>query len=161
MSKPKLLFYLKPGVLEIYSDQNEGSVNFVFSKEQVLHQEVVDNNNLIQSLTDFFQSLELKNLETIIFISAELLYIKQFPFEQTGVERSKVEEFIDSVPFDNAQISTIEISGENSLLVIAANRVLYQKIMEIVESFGAKVETVVPQIVFAQIQSPTLSPQAV
>ncbi len=160
MAKPRLLFYLKPQGLEVYSDQNQGSANLNFPPQLVRHQEVFDGEQFLASLEKFLTELGVADLPIIILISKPLIYAKQFVYQQTGVDRNLVEDFINTVPFDNAQIAQIELSGRDSLLILATNRLLYQKIVDIAQKLGAKVEAVVPDTVF-NLPSPVLSPDDV
>lgn len=160
MAQPKLLFYLKAEVLEVYSDQTEGSANFTFPLDIVRHQEVRDGKGLTDNLEKFFSDLSISELPIIILISKALLYSKQLAESQTGIDRNLIEDFLDSVPFDNSQLAKLELSGQDSVLVVATNRLLYQKIMEAAQSVGGRVEAVVPEIIF-NLQTSVLSPQDV
>lgn len=175
MAKPRLLFYLKPEALEIYSDQAEGAARLDFPPDVVKHQEVLDEEKYNQVLENFLTPMGIAELEAIVLISQPLIFSKEFPYEQSTTAEdpnkplldynalnTKIQEFVDAAPFDNNQISKLELRGETSTLILVTNKALYQNIVDVVSKLQGRVLSIVPITVFnGLVQSQNLDQGAV
>lgn len=165
MAKPRILFYLTPQALEVYSDQSDQPARLDFPTEIINHQEVFDLEKYNQILESFLSQMGIDGLNVVILLSQPLIFSQEFPFEQSSNTdedsnkplldynglNTKIDQFVDQAPFDNNQIAKMELRADSSLLVLITNKALYQPIIDVLTKFETKVISVVPVTIFAQL----------
>ena len=169
MAKPRLLFYLKPDLLEVYSDQVEGPARLDFPPEIVNYQEVFDPEKFAKSLEDFLGQIAVAQLEVVVLISQPLIFSKEFLYQESisnvdpnkplldyNALNTKIQAYIEATPFDNNHISKLELKGENSSLILVTNKSLYLPIVDLVTKLGGRVISVVPVTVFGDLGQKTI-----
>lgn len=143
-----LVCYLGSNFLEVFETNSNNQQKLSFSTESIQHSEIVDKKKYSEELQKFIQALNLKGEKSIIVLSAELVYASDIDITGKN-EKDETEKFLTALPLSRGNIATISLHSKNKLRIIAANRKLYEEVVEVLKMNNIEVFSVVPVSVFS------------
>lgn len=156
-SAPTVIF-LKSKSLEIYSPKTKGveaSLDFPPNYEKDL--EIIDQEKFENLISSFLTKLNLKDQQIIIAISSEDLFEKNITSDQVAKEKSAIEHFFNTVPFDPQKIAKLQIKTKNGTSLVATNKNLYESIIHVLQKIQTDIQAVVPATLFGVSSTSSLS----
>ncbi|OGH14935.1 MAG: hypothetical protein A2860_01890 [Candidatus Levybacteria bacterium RIFCSPHIGHO2_01_FULL_37_33] len=142
-----LVWYVGSNFLEVFETNSNNQQKLSFSPASIQHSEIVDEKKYSEELQKFIEGLPLKRGKGIIVLSAELVYANDIDITGKN-EKDEAEKFLTSVPLLRSSIATITLRNKNKLRIIAANRKLYEGIVEALKMNNIEIFSVVPVSVF-------------
>lgn len=122
-----------------------------FHSSAVRHLEVVSRDEVVKTLVDAFKGANLGKQTAVILLSDHIVFEKLIPQSEPGVAQKAVARFYHDVPLEEAHIAKKIMPLKGSALALAANRELYQIIIEVAHEFEWKIKAVIPMIPFAKL----------
>lgn len=142
-----LVCYLDGSFLEVFETNKNNQERLSFSSSSILHSEIVDEKKYSEELQKFIEELNLKEGKGIILLSSGLVYANDINIAGKS-EKDETDKFLTAVPLQRGNITTITLRNKNKLRIVAANRKLYEKVMEVLEMNNIEVISVAPASVF-------------
>lgn len=143
-----LVYYIGSNFLEVFDTNKNSQQKLPFSSSSIQHSEIVDKKKYSEELKKFIGELQLKRGKGVIVLSSELVYASDIDITGKN-EKDEAEKFLTALPLINSDITTITLHGKNKLRIVAANRNLYEEVVEILKTNNVEVFSVVPASVFA------------
>ena len=143
-----LVFYIGRNFLEVFEINKNNQQKFTFSSASIQHSEIVDKKKYSEELRKFIGGLQLKGGRGIIILSSELVYASDIDITGKN-EEAEAEKFLTALPLISSDIATISLRNKNKLRIVAANRNLYEEVVEVLKANNVEVFSVVPASVFA------------
>lgn len=126
-----------------------------FPSSALRHLEVVSREEVIKTLVDSFKSANLKGQQAILLLSDHIVFEKLIPQASPDGTQKEIRSFYHNVPLDEAHIAKKIMPLKGSILALAANRELYQIIIEVASEFNWKIKAVIPMTPFARLDEKT------
>jgi len=142
-----LVCYLARDFLEIFETNSNSQQSLSFSSASIQHSEIIDKKKYLDELEKLIEGLKLKEGKGIILLAAELVYASDIDITGKN-EKDETEKFLTAVPLLRSNIATISLHNENKLRIIAANRKLYEGVVEVLKMNNIEIFSVVPVSVF-------------
>jgi len=142
-----LVCYLGSNFLEVFETNSNNQQKLSFSPLSIQHSEIVDKKKYSEELKKFIEGLKLKTGKGIILLSAELVYASDIDITGKN-EKDEAEKFLTALPLLRSNIATISLHNKNKLRIIAANRKLYEGVVEVLKMNNIEIFSVVPVSVF-------------
>lgn len=159
---PKLLLLLKRHSLEIYYKNSDRVMEIEFPSSSLRHLEVVSRDEIVKTLVDNFKSANLRGQQAILVLSDQIVFERLIPNEDPGNAQKEIARFYHDIPLEEAHIAKKLVPLKGSILALAANRQLYQIIVEVAKEFGWKIKAVIPMTPFAKLDEEVqLNPEQV
>lgn len=140
---PKTFVHLTATTLEFSRDGVEGSLKFDLT-DLVKNQEVTDLRLLDKKLKEFLDASGLVKDEVSLVLSPEITFYKILPLTDAKDEKFEIDKFLGDIPFDPPNIEVRTIKTETELSLFAGNKHLFYPMVRILEKYGWKVLSVVP-----------------
>lgn len=142
-----LVCYLGGNFLEVFETNKNNQERYSFSSASIQHSEIVDEKKYSEELQKFIEGLKLKEGKGIVLLSAGLVYASDINIAGKS-EKDETEKFLAAVPLQRSNIITITLRNKNKLRIIAANRKLYEKVLDVLQMNNIEVISVAPVSVF-------------
>ena len=142
-----LILYVGSDFLEVFETNSNNQQKLTFSPASIQHSEIVDKNKFIEELGKFIEGLHLRGGKGIIVLSQELVYASDIDITGKN-EKDESEKFLTSLPLLKSNIAAITLRNKNKLRIIAANRKLYEGVIDTLKINNIEVFSVVPVSVF-------------
>lgn len=142
-----LVWYAGGNFIEIFDINSNNQQRLSFSPLSIQHSEIADEKKYSEELEKFINELQLKEGKGIIVLSAELVYASDIDITGKN-EKDEAEKFLTLVPFSRNNIAVISLHNKNKLRIIAANRKLYEGVVETLRMNNIEIFSVVPVSVF-------------
>jgi len=142
-----LVCYLGSNFLEVFETNSNNQQKLSFPSASIQHSEIVDKKKYSEELQKFIEGLKLKKGRGIILLSAELVYASDIDITGKN-EKDEAEKFLATVPLSRSNIATISLHNKNKLRILAANRKLYEGVVEVLKISNIEIFSVVPVSVF-------------
>lgn len=142
-----IVCYLGGNFLEVLETNKNNQQRLSFSSASILHSEIVDEKKYSEELQKFIEELGLKEGKGIILLSSGLVFANDINIAGKS-EKDETEKFLTSVPVQRGSIITITLRNKNKLRIVAANRKLYEKVLEVLQMNDIEVISVAPSSVF-------------
>ena len=142
-----LVCYLDGNFLEVFETNNNNQQRLSFSPSSIQHSETVDKKKYSEELQKFIEGLRLKEGKGIILLSSGLVYVSEIDITGKN-EKDEAEKFLTTVPLLRSNIATISLHNKNKLRILAANRKLYEGVLEVLKMNNIEIFCVVPVSVF-------------
>lgn len=139
--------YIGSNFLEAFEANSNNQQRLSFSPASIQHSEIVDKKKYSEELQKFVETLNLKGGKGIIVLSSELVYASDVDIMGKN-EEDEVEKFLTALPFLRSAIATITLRSKSKLRIIAANRKLYEGVLEALKIVDIEIFSVVPVSVF-------------
>jgi hypothetical protein len=118
------------------------------SEELVQYLEIQDAQRLRASVAEFAQANRLGGRRVLIMLDRSVVFQKAVNLkDQVDPEASKAD-FESKVPFDPADKQVLEVQQKDRQFLFGVNKTLYATVKAALEQSGAKVQAVVPAIVY-------------
>jgi len=143
-----LVCYLGGNFLEIFETNSNNQQKLSFSPESIQHSEIVGEKKYSEELEKFIEGLKLKEGKGILLLSAELVYANDIDITGKN-EKDETEKFLAAVPLLRSSIAVISLHNKNKLRIVAANRKLYEEVVEMLKKNNVEIFSVAPVSVFA------------
>lgn len=140
-SGPSNIIVLKAKSIVVYNTK-DSSVSRAFPEYILARQEVTKQDELRQALTDFFSKNKV-NGKSLILLSNEIVYQKQFTPPITDGD-PRLSEFISEIPFDPEQLSHCILSENNVSSVFVVNKELPEAVRNSLKIQGDSTYATVP-----------------
>lgn len=148
---PKVILLLKRQSLEIYYKNSDKVLSIEFHTSAVRHLEVVSRDEVIKTLVEGFKNANLGKQTAIILLSDHIVFEKLISPHEEGAIQKEIALFYHNVPLDEVHIAKKIMPLKDSSLVLAANRELYQILIEVAHEFEWKINAVIPMTPFAKL----------
>lgn len=145
--KKPLVCYIGSNFIEVFEANTNSQQHISFSPASIQHSEIVDKKKYSEELQKFIEGLKLKTGKGIILLAAELVYASDIDITGKN-EKDEAEKFLTAVPISRSNIATISLQNENKLRIIAANRKLYEEVLEVLKMNNIEIFSVAPVSVF-------------
>lgn len=142
-----LVCYLGSNYLEVFGTNRNNQQKLSFSSSSIQHSEIVDEKKYSEELQKFIEELKLKEGKGIILLSSGLVFANDINIAGKN-EKDETEKFLTAVPILRSNITTITLRNKNKLRMLAANRNLYEKALEVLQMNNIEVISVAPVSVF-------------
>lgn len=142
-----LVCYLGSNFLEIFETNSNNQQKLIFSPESIQHAEIADKRKYLEELQKFIEGLKLKTGKGIILLASELVYANDIDISGKN-EKDETEKFLTSLPLSKSNIATITLRNKNKLRIIAANRKLFEGVLEVLKMNNVEIFSIVPVSVF-------------
>lgn len=142
MANNKSLLYLARDKFDYYDKNLPGILSLNFSGETIHDLEVLNPVAFHLQIKSFIDNNKISPAQTIIVLSPKVYFEKDFPETADFHQDSALQEFIDTIPFENVSTKIYKLNSGSKLL--ATNVDLYQNIAAPLEETGFIVEAVAP-----------------
>lgn len=142
MSLGKCVIFLERDKINYYDSSLPAVLTLPFTPDIINDLEVVNPAVLLLQINSFIDNNKLNPAQTLIVLSPNVYFEKDFPEAAEFHEDSELSKFVDTFPFENASTKIYKLATGSKLL--AANADLYQNIKSAFEKAGFLIEAIVP-----------------
>lgn len=150
-SSPKILLLLKRHRLEIYSTDSDQVMVVKFPQEVLRHLEIVNIDEFSKTVITALKEINIPKQQAMIALSEHVIFDKEVSLDSPAQAEPAVDEigqFYKNIPFDEDKIAKKIMAMGDKQLLLAANRDVYQSIIQLVKEFDWTVKAVLPMTVF-------------
>src|SRR3989344_4024077 len=148
---PKVLLLLKRHSLEIYYKNSDKVMEIPFHSSADRHLEVVSRDEVVKTLVEAFKSASLGSQTAVIALSDQIVFERLISQKNSQDPQKELARFFADVPLDETHIAKKIIPLKGAVLALAANRQLYQLVVEVAHEFEWKIKAVIPMTPFAKV----------
>ena len=142
-----LVLYLGGNFLEVFETNSNNQQRLSFSPSSIQHSEIVDKKKYSEELQKFIEGLKLKTGKGIIVLSSELVYASDVDITGKN-EKDETKKFLTALPLLRDNLATITLRNKNNLRIVAANRKLYEGVVEVLKISNVEIFSIAPVSVF-------------
>jgi hypothetical protein len=129
---------------------------------EVMHNlEVIDRDQLGKVVGMFATENSLRGQRVVILLDESVLFQKITPKAPEANVHTLAAEFENKVPFDPENRKVIALQPKDQLVLLGANKLMYETVAAALIATGAKVLAVAPLAVFSKGREATLAPSDV
>lgn len=143
IEKPNAILYLRATSLECLGDGLQ-SDNVVFPKEVVSNGQVLDKDKFRQLLIEFFAKASVEKKSLVLVLGEDMLFQKTVPFDDHDKVVLAADLFFEQVPLGPQSLAKKTLTNDKEVFLLAANKDLYEPVIDVAESMGWYIVYVVP-----------------
>jgi hypothetical protein len=149
----------------LYQDTLPDVARFHFTQDIVMHSDVLNKEQLSGLISTFIQLNKIVGSSTIIVLSDDIIYVKDFPIQQKPpsqgqapnqkqepiddkIPQEEVQKFLEIVPFEEVLAKVIKTVNVNR--IVAVNSDLVTTVAEAFTSKGSSLEAIIPAFMYGQ-----------
>ncbi len=136
----KGVLYLQRDRFQLSIENRADIITYTFPTNFVNNLDILDADGLKQNLSEFIKQSKVILTHIIIVLSTGVIFEKDFKTE----EESKVQEFLDNVPYETISIKKVPITGGTKILV--GNATFYNLLADVFLTNGVFLDFVIPEI---------------
>lgn len=140
--KKKGVILLDRNKFDYYGDNLPNILRYNFSLEIARDLEIINKEQLNIQIKSFIETNKISPSIITIVLSRDICFEKDLTDPQKPEEGTEVQNFLDSIPFENTSVKLQKL--EKGYKVIVANKDFYEAIKTAFEKLGFVVNSVVP-----------------
>lgn len=137
---PHVVLAIGQHTIDATASRRASVKRLVLPPSVVSHLEVRDRNAYLRTIEDALQHFTQKNAEATILLSSNIVFSKILPREASPQAQKA---FFDLVPIHDGDVVRRAVLYESNLYLFAANRTLYEPLLEEVQSRGWRPKAVI------------------
>ncbi len=146
-NRVKLVAYLQGKSLQLLGEK-EGTESLELPVGSIKNSEVTDKEKLKEAIVDFLAKTEIKKQKVILVLGDDVIFQKIIPFTTREELLEKDREFFINTNLDSQSLSKKTLKNGNEVYLIAANRQLYNCVIEAFDAVSWRINYAVPAFVF-------------
>jgi len=144
--------------IQLYLDDNQPA-KLEYSGAEVKDLEIVDAKKLEVSINELIDKSQITKANLVMVLADDLLFSKKILTIGNEAQQQELQTFLDEVPFDKNNISTITVENLGKKFAVAANSALFKQIENLFNAKNLKIKFIVPVTTFnITIKNNILSP---
>lgn len=145
---PSAIIYIRSTSLQLIDNKSTHFTTFEFPDGTVVNKEIVDETKFDHALNNFLTANNIKPLHAIVVLADEIIISNSFPQTKGSQDQVEIKKFYDELLFDPIKVAKKELHVNGKIHLFAANRDMYQTVLEHLLSRGWRVSTVIPVSIF-------------
>lgn len=141
-SRYPVAIYIQKKALDFYVEGNQKHLEFPI--DAVLDGDIINPAKYEKLIEDFITAENIKKQPAILVLAEEILFEKTIPLGDIKLLDERIADFTGMIPVESGKLTKKSVELENNIKLFAANKDLFEKIMEILGKSGFEVLAVVP-----------------
>lgn len=139
--------YIQKNSLTFYDEGDENRLEFPV--DIISNGDIIDPAKYEKLVEDFIATKNIKKQQILLILAEEVVFKKIIPSANMKISNDNIDDFINMIPFEREKLVKKTLKLNEDIYIFAANRQLFEKIINILEKFSFEILAVVPLPIYS------------